>query len=183
MTPDNTISTSLPVSILERLLPSLAFAVAAISGAIGGAMLIQFFNGLRESENAGYQAFFGGTAEVELVVGLILGFAVLLCALGFVVSVVRLFTTNSTASPPALLFLLGGLASTLPPLALHYALNLAKGVVLSPVAEEGGVTAVAQTVATVSWLAIGSGGVFALGLLASAFVPFVARAGKRRRRS
>ncbi|MEO7674702.1 MAG: hypothetical protein ABIU09_11580 [Pyrinomonadaceae bacterium] len=167
------------VSILERLVPSLGFATAAISGAIGSALTLRFLSILRQSENAGLAAFFGGLAEVEFVVGLVLVFAAALCAIGILIPVIRLFTTNKTASPPGLLFLVAGLLSLVPPFALHYVLHLMKEVVRSPDQSGGGVGTVAGTVTAVAYFAIGSAGVIALLLLAFAFVPFSSLAGRK----
>ena len=179
MTPDAHISGPLRVSILERLVPSFAFAVAAISGAVGGLLLIRFFTLLRHAETAGYAAFFGGVAEIEFVVGVVLIFAAALCSIGIIISVVRLFTTNTTASPPGLLFLMTGLLSLLPPFAIHYVLHLMKGVVSSPVPTEGGISSVADTIITLAYCAIGAGVVIALALLASSFIPFSSRTGRK----
>ncbi len=167
------------VSILERIVPSLAFAVAAISGAVGGGMLIRFFTLLRQAENAGYAAFFGGTAEIEFAVGGVLIFAAVLCAIGILISIVRLFTTNTKASPPGLLFLMIGLLSLVPPFAIHYVLHLMKEVLLSPTPPEGGVSAVAGMVFTVAYFAIGAACVIAIVLIVFSFVPFSSRAGRK----
>jgi TonB family protein len=179
MTPDAHISGPVRVSILERLVPSFAFAVAALSGAIGGLMLIRFLNALRQSENAGYASFFGGTAEIEVVVGGVLVFASVLCAIGIIVSLIRLFTTNTKASPPGILFLIMGLLSLVPPFAIHYVLHLMKGILIAPDIVDGGISAVADTVIYVSYFAIGSAGVIALVLLAFSFIPFSSRAGRK----
>jgi len=143
------------VSILERIVPSLAFIVAAVSGAVGGAMLIRFFSLLSQAELAGYAAFFGGVAEIELAVGGVLILAVALCAIGIVVSIIRLFTTNTTASPPGLLFLMLGLLSLVPPFAIHYVLHTMKEVVTSPDPAGGGVSSVAGSITTAAYFAIG----------------------------
>src|SRR5687767_5035989 len=147
------------VSILERLVPSIAFAVAALSGAVGVGMVIRFFTLLRQAESAGYAAFFGGMSEIELVVGAVLVFAVVLCTIGVVVSVIRLFTTNTKASPPGLLLLGAGLVSLIPPFALHYFLHSMKEVVRTH--EGGGVSPVADTFMTFAPFAIIVSGVLA----------------------
>ena len=162
------------VSILERIVPSLAFIVAAVSGAVGGAMLIRFFSLLSQAELAGYAAFFGGVAEIELAVGGVLILAVALCAIGIVVSIIRLFTTNKTASPPGLLFLMLGLLSLVPPFAIHYVLHTMKEVVTSPDPAAG-----FGTLTTAAYFAIGGPVVITLVLLAFAFVPFTSRAGRK----
>jgi TonB family protein len=167
------------VSVLERLVPSIAFIVAAISGAAGGAMLIRFFYLLSQSENAGYAAFFGGTVEIEYVVIGVLVVAAVLCAVGILVSIIRLFTTNTKASPPGLLFLMTGLLSIVPVFALHYVMHMMKGVLISPHAPEGGISSVASTIITVAYFAIGAAVVIALVLIAFSFVPFSSRSGRK----
>ncbi|PYT01650.1 MAG: hypothetical protein DMF63_02040 [Acidobacteria bacterium] len=175
MTPN----TPVRVSILERLVPSIAFIIAAMSGAVGGGMLIRFFNLLRESENAGYAAFFGGIVQVEYVVIGVLVVAAVLCAIGILVSIIRLFTTNTKASPPGLLFLMMGLLSIVPPFALHYVMHMMKGVLISPHTPEGGISSVASTIMAVAYFAIGSAVVIALVLLAFSFIPFSSRPGRK----
>ncbi len=175
MTPD----THIRVSILERLVPSFAFTLAAISGAVGGLMVFRLFSSLRQSENAGYAAIFGGVAEIELVIAVVLVFAAVLCAIGIIVSVIRLFTTNTTASPPGVLFLMTGLLSLVPAFVLHYALRLIKEVVSSPNPVDGGISAVADTISAVSYFAIGAACVIALVLFAFSFIPFRSRAGRK----
>ncbi len=175
MTPD--ISTR--VSIFERLVPSLAFTIVAISGAVGGLMVIRFLRTLQQVENAGHDAFFGGMAEIEFVVGVVLVVAAVLCAIGIIVSFIRLFTTNATASPPGILFLMTGLLSIVPTLALHYVLRSMKAVLISPDLTEGGVSAVADTAINVSYFAIGSAVLIALVLLAFSFIPFRSQPGRK----
>ena len=179
MTPDAHLPGSLRVSVLERLLPSLAFAVAAISGAVGVGMLIRFFATLRQAETAGYAAFFGGIAEIELVVGVVLVVAAVLCAIGIIVSVVTLFTANTTASPPGLLFLMTGLLSLVPPFALHYVVHMMKGIVSSPTPTEGGVSRVADTFMTLAPFALVATALIALVLLVFPFIPFSSRPGRK----
>jgi protein TonB len=166
------------VSILERLVPSFAFAIAAISGAIGGVMLLRFLNELRQAETAGYAAFFGGMSEIEFAVGIVLIFAVVFCAIGILVSIIRLFTTNTKASPPGLLFLMTGLLSTVPPFALHYVLHLMKGIVATH-APDGGISSVAGTINAVAYFSIGAAAVIALVMLAFSFIPFSSRPARK----
>jgi len=178
MTPDAH-TTPVRVSIIERLVPSLAFIVAALGGAVGTGMLIRFFTILRQSENAGYASVFGGLAEIELVVGVILVFAAVLGAIGIIVSVIRLFTTNTTASPPGILLLIVGLLSLMPPYALNYVLRLIKGVVSSPDPPEGGVSTIADTFMTFAPFLIIGAGMVVVVLLAFSFIPFSSRPGRK----
>ena len=176
MTPN----TNVRVSILERLVPSLAFAVASISGAVGAAMVIRFFVAMRQAEAAGYAAFFGGMSEIEFAVGIVLVFAAVLCSIGVIVSVIRLFTTNTTASPPGILFLMIGLLSLVPPFALHFVLHIMKEIVNSPTPTEGGgVSSVADKFMTFAPFAFIAIGVIVLGLIAFTFIPFRSRPGRK----
>ena len=179
MTPDAHLHGPIRVSILERIVPAVAFTVAAISGAVGALMIFRFFSTLRHAENAGREAFLGAMSEIELVVAGVLVFAALLCGLGIVVSIIRLFTTNTTASPPGFLFLMLGLISLLPPFGIHYVLHMMKAVAIAEVMPEGGISAVAGTVNTVSYLAIGAAVGIALLMIVFAFVPFSSRPGRK----
>src|SRR6188474_3985939 len=100
MTPDQNGAVPVRVSILERLMPSLGLAMSAIAGAVGGAMTLQFINRMRTNETAGIQAFYTGTSVVEFVVGIILVIAAVVTGIGVLVSLIRLFTDNTKASPP-----------------------------------------------------------------------------------
>ena len=168
------------VSILERLAPSIAFAVAAISGAVGSLMLYRFLSSLREAAVAGYFAFFTGISQIELVVGGVLLFAATLGAIGILVSIIRLFTTNQTSSPPGFLFLIIGLLSIVPPFAIHYLLHEMKEVVLSPdAAATGGIGAIAGMIMSLTYFTIGSAFVMLLVLIAFTFIPFSSRPGRK----
>src|SRR5689334_3582228 len=109
MTPEAHITAPVRVSIFERLVPSLAFALASIAGIVGAMMIIRFFNIMREAETAGYAAFYGGVGEIEIITGVVLALAAFLGAIGILVSAIRLFTTNTTSSPPGVAFLLVGM--------------------------------------------------------------------------
>jgi TonB family protein len=179
MTPDQNISGPIRVSIIERLVPAFAFAVAAISGAVGGGMLFRMLNALRQAENAGYAAIFTGVSEIEFVVAGVLIFAAVLCGVGILVCAIRLFTTNTTASPPGLLFLMTGVLSLVPAFALHYILHTIKGVVVSADQTNGGISGIAGTITAVTWFAIGSAILIAIVMLAFSFIPFSSRPGKK----
>lgn len=177
MTPDTNITGLIRVSIVERLVPSLAFAVAAIAGAVGGFMILRFLNDLRTAETAGYGAFFTGTKWIEIVVGTILVVAAALGAIGLLVSVIRLFTTNQKASPPGVLFLIEALLSLVPAFAVHYAVHWMKEVVQSP--PTGGLSEIGGTVGVISYFAMGSALLIIVGLLAYSFIPFTSRGGRK----
>ncbi|HUR99718.1 MAG TPA: TonB family protein [Pyrinomonadaceae bacterium] len=167
------------VSILERIVPSIAFMFAAISGAVGAAMLLKLLANLREAENSSYSWVFNWIAQDEFLVAGVLVFAAALCAVGILVSAIRLFTKNTKASPPGLLFLMTGLLSLVPAFALHYVLHLVKEVTLSPDATSGGISGIAGTVTAVAWFSIGSAVVISLLMLAFSFIPFSSRPGRK----
>jgi len=173
MTPDNNITNRARVSIAKRLVPSMGYALAAVSGAMGAVIVLQFLAGLRNAETAGFAAFFRGTSEIELAMGIVLGVSAALGACGILVSLIRMFTTNTTASPPGALFLVVGLLSLVPPLAIHYGLHLMEGVVISHV--PGGISTVGETEAVIAYFAILAPVVIVLVLLAFSFIPFSSR--------
>lgn len=179
MTPEAHVNAPARVSILERLIPSLAFAVAATSGAIGALMIVRFLHAMSLAETAGYAAFYGGVAEIEFTIGIVLIIAAVLCGIGIVVSIIRLFTTNTTSSPPGLLFLVIGVLSLIPPFAIHYILRSMKTVLESPTPTEGGISAIGETVTYLSYAAIVSALAVVVITLAFAFIPFSSRSGRK----
>ena len=175
MTPD----TKVRVSILERIFPALACAVVAISGAVGGGMLLNLLSELRQAEAAGYASVFGGFADIEVVVGSVLMFAAALGSVGILVSLIRLVTTNTTSSPPGVLFLLMGVLGFVPPIAYYFLVRMMKATVLSPDPTSGGLSDVLGTINAVSYFAIGAAAVIAIVQLAMALIPFSSRPGKK----
>ena len=177
MTPEVEIPEKARVSIAERLVPAIGFAVAAAVGAVGGLTTLRNLNALRNSENAGFEAFFGATAEVEAMAGAILAIAAVLGVFGIAVSAVRMFTTNRTASPSGIRVLAAGLLSLLPAFGIHFTLHMLEGAVINRVS--GGVSAVAETVTMLTYISMAGTAVVFLVLLAFAFVPVSARLGRR----
>ena len=131
MTPENNITNKTRVSIAERLVPALSYAVAAASGAIGAVMILQLLNSMRSPEMAGAASFFMATARLEAVVGTVLLVAATIGGIGILVAVIRLFTTNTKASPPGVLFLLLGLLALIPPFVVHYVTHSMEHFVMS----------------------------------------------------
>ncbi|HEX6124181.1 MAG TPA: hypothetical protein VFZ23_02295 [Pyrinomonadaceae bacterium] len=174
MTPDTSVTSR--VSILERLIPSVAFAVAALSGAIGGVLILYFLETLRQAETAGRVAFFLGTAKIEGAMGAMMAIAAVIGGIGVIVALVRMFTENRKASPPGVLFVVGVLA-LLPPFAIHYVLRRMEGAVDMP--EAGGISGIAETVYAGTYFAIGAPVVLIIVLLAISFVPFSSRLGRK----
>lgn len=179
MTPEAHMNAPARVSILERLVPSLGFAIAAFSGVIGGLMIMRVFNTLRVAETAGYAAFFGGIAEVEFGVGVVLVVAAIFTGIGVIFSAVRMFTTNTTSSPPGILLLLVGVISLTPPFVIHYCLHWMKSAVLSPAASEGGIGVVADTITDLLYVAMGNAVLVLVILLVFSFIPFSSLTGRK----
>ena len=179
ITPDALVKAPARVSIFERLVPSLGFAVAAISGVVGALMILRFFSAMREAETAGYAAFYGGVAEIEFVVGIVLVFAAVLCGVGILISIIRLFTTNTTSSPPGIFLLMLGLLSLVPPFAIHYVMHWMKEIVGSPTPTEGGISTIADTIVMVLYFAIGLAALSVISLIAFSFLPLSSKLGKK----
>jgi TonB family protein len=176
-TPDAQLNALVRVSIFERLVPSLGLAVTALSGIVGALMIFRFFRLIRSAESAGYSAFFAGMTEIDFAVGVMLIIAAVLVAFAILVSIIRLFTTNATSSPPGILFLIVALLSVIPAFAIHYVLHWMKEVLLNPV--DGGISGIADSVTYISYFAIGFAVVVLIVLLAFSFVPFSARPGRK----
>jgi len=165
------------VSIAERLVPSLSYAMAAVSGAAGGLFILQLLDLLSKAETAGMSAFLRGTSEIELAVGIMLGISAGLGACGILISVIRMFTTNTTASPPGVMYLVLGLLSLVPPFAVHYALHTLEHSVTTQV--EGGISSVAGFATNLSYFAAVFTVVMLVALLAFSFIPITSRAGRK----
>jgi hypothetical protein len=177
MTPENNITNKTRVSIAERLVPALSYAVAAASGAIGAVMILQLLNSMRSPEMAGAASFFMATARLEAVVGTVLLVAATIGGIGILVAVIRLFTTNTKASPPGVLFLLLGLLALIPPFVVHYVTHSMEHFVMS--IEPGREAIVGETASTIAFVVIGASIVLCLVLIAFSFLPFSARPGRK----
>ena len=177
MTPDNTITNKARVSIVERLVPSISYAATAVSGAFGSLLIFQLSDQLRKAETAGITSFLRGTSEIELAVGIMLLISAGFGGCAILVSVVRLFTTNTKASPPGALFLFVGLLSLVPAFVVHYALHMLEHAALSRV--EGGISSVEGTVKALSYFAPAAALVVIVILIAFSFIPFSSRIGRK----
>jgi len=166
-----------PVSILERLAPSLSFALLAISGAAGAMSIKIVFRALGESESVGLDAFYSAMAEVHALAGGILAAAALAGMLGIGVAAVRMFTTNRTSSPPGVLFLLPAGISFISPLITGYAGWLAISTVNNPYLS--GIGEVSNTIWVLNWTAIAATAFALVFLVAFAFIPFTSRHGRK----
>jgi hypothetical protein len=120
MTPDQA-SESVPVrrvSVLGRFVPAFSYAITAPACIISALLLFGVMRAMRMAEAAGLSAVAGGMAEANLPISLTLYFATAVGLIGIIVAVVRLFTTNTTASPSAWFFLLAGCIGLAPLLLL-----------------------------------------------------------------
>ncbi len=163
------------ISILERLAPSLSFALAALSGAVGAIYMQRFFRTLSAAENAGYVAYYMGMAEVDLLIGVVLGLSVVVGIAGIIVAAIRVFTANRTASPPGVLFLVPAGISLISPLMTGYAgavANLAMG-------SASGIANAGDKIAVLNWAAIGVTAIALVVLAIFTFVPFRSKNGRK----
>lgn len=167
----------LSVSILERLVPSIGFAVAAIAGAAGAMMMQQLLYRLRTSETAGLQLFYGGVARIDLAVGIILLIAVFILAIGLLVCLIRMFAaTSKSSSPGLLLFVVGGF-SLLPSLLTGISIYLAMASVVGP--QMPGVSSVATPINVLTVASIIIACLMILVLGAFSFISFSSRADRK----
>lgn len=165
------------VSILEKLFPSLSFALAAVGGAAGAITIQSVFRALRVAETAGAAAIIGGMAEVNLVMAVFLGLAALVGVIGIVVAAARMFTENRTSSPSGVFYLVPAGLSLVPPLLTGYAASLPVSAVRIP--PSGGISALADTIGVLCWAAIGTSILALLLLAVYTFVPFGSRTGRK----
>lgn len=175
----NTATTSepVPVSILERLAPSVAFAIQVIAGAVGAMMMQQFFSALRSNESAGLQFFYSGAARIVVVVGTILIVSVFPGAIALLISLIRMFTSNTKASPPGLLLLVIGGASLVPAFLTGLSVYLAMASVVGP--QMPGVSSVATPINVLTIASIIIACLMILVLGAFSFISFSSRAGRK----
>ena len=80
-----------PISIAERLVPALGFAVATVAGGIGAILLRTLFESMKVAETASLEGVFVGLASVAAVTGSILAAAAGVGLAGILVSPGRIF--------------------------------------------------------------------------------------------
>ena len=170
-------TTKARVSIIERLIPSLAYAGCAITGAIGAVLILQLLERMRIAGTAGLDIFVAHTAQIEIAMGAILSAAAAINGIGLLVAALRMFRTNKTSSAPGILFLLAGLLSLLPPFLIHFILHLLEETAKHP--EEGGISAIATTVTALCYVAPALTVVAVFALVAFTFYPFSSRLGRK----
>jgi hypothetical protein len=165
------------VSIAERLIPSLSFAVAAATGAVGAWQTRMFFDALRHAETAGFDAFFVGVSRIFLSGGILLSLAAGLGLIGIIVSTVRMFGNRATASPPGLLLLVAGGFSLISPVIVGCGMLMTVSAMTSPA--RGGIAMAADTVLTMTIGAMIASALSLMTLLALSFIPFSSRRGRK----
>lgn len=165
------------VSIVERLIPSLSFVLAAISGAVGAMMLQQFFIALRGSQSAGLDAFYIGLARVGGVVAGVLVGAIVLGGIALVVCLIRMFSNGERSSPPGIFFFLLGSLSLTPCLLVGIGIYLVILAVAGPVTV--GVASVSWMVSIMDIAAIFIACLSILVLGAFSFISFSSRSGRK----
>src|SRR5262245_36409077 len=104
----------LRISILERLVPMLAFSLAALGGGASAFLLARLFWELQRAENAGIATVATETAESNLAVLVGLYSALAVGFFAIATAFVRMFTAKKTASPPGLFYVVPGLLALLP---------------------------------------------------------------------
>jgi hypothetical protein len=116
MTPSETLNDGpvRRVSVLGRLVPAFSYGVAAPACAVSAVLLFGLLRALKPAEIASVAAVAGGMAEATLPTALALYFACAVGVIAVLVAIIRLFTTNTTASPSALFFLIAGFVGLLP---------------------------------------------------------------------
>lgn len=171
------VSDRVPVSIFERLIPSIAFVLAAISGGIGGMLIENFLSVTRTGEIVGMDTFFIRLAHINAVIGGLLTMAALVGSIGLLISLIRMFTKNTRSSPPGILLFLVGSLSMVPGLLVGI------GIYLIILSVSGPVIAGVSTVASVVWIldvaAIAVSCLMVIVLGAFSFVSFSSRAGRK----
>ena len=170
-------ATTARVSIIERLIPSIAYACASVTGAIGGVLILQLLERMRIANTAGLDSFLALTTQIEFAMGAMLCVAAAINGIGLLFSAVRMFSTNKTASPPGYVFLVVALLSLIPPFLIHFILHLLEETAMHR--EEGGISAVATTITALCYLAPALSVVAIFALVAFTFFPFSSRLGRR----
>jgi len=160
------------VSVLGRLVPAFAYGVAAPACVVSAVLLFGLLRALNVAETASVAAVAGGMAEATLPTAQALNFA---CAVGLIailVAIIRLFTTNTTASPSVLFLLIAALIGLLP-LALLWQ---AESIFIAALAQarlpgSGGLSHSAATIQTWLILTMVFGVVTAAILLIGSLIP------------
>jgi hypothetical protein len=165
------------VSIVERVVPAIAFGLASLSGIIAAVMTISMFTALRDEENAGADSITAAFDTIEGVVLPMLGLSIAVGVAGIIVSFVRMSSGGQTAPPPGFLYLIAGLPKLVSPMLVIYSWSIVIDVVARRY--KGDVTAAGAHIAEILIFGIIVGIGSCLILPIFAFVPFNARRDNR----
>lgn len=171
-TPDQT-----RVSIVERVVPAIAFGLASLSGIIAAVMTTSMFTTLRKEENAGADSIIAAFYKLEGVVLPVLGLSIGIGIAAIIVSFVRMSSGGQTAPPPGFLYLIAGLPNLVSPILVIYSWSIVVDVVAGRY--KGNVTEAGARIAEILIFGIIVGIGSCLILPIFAFVPFNARRDKR----
>jgi hypothetical protein len=171
MTPEEQ-PTPTRVSIIARIVPAFSYVLPALGAAVSALLLLNVLRAMRNAAAAGIGAVAGGISEANVAILVTLYLAIFIGICGIIIGVVRLFTTTVTASPSAWYYLIAGILGLAPMFALWRAQSLLLDAIFSR--SGGGVAEVAGQITLFSIVAVVSGIVSILILLASSFVPLPA---------
>ncbi len=161
------------VSIVERVVPAIAFGLTSLSGIIAAVMTTSMFTALRDEENAGADSIIAAFDKLEGVVLPVLGLSIAVGVAAIVVSFVRMSSGGQTAPPPGFLYLIAGLPNLVSPILAIYSWSIVIDVVAGRY--QGDVTAAGAHIAEILifGIIVGIGSILILPIFA--FVPFNAR--------
>ena len=165
------------VSFIERLVASVSFGLAALSGIVGGAMTLNMFLGLSKEENAGIGAIVGVLTKINYAVLGLLGLSIAIGIAGVVMCAVRMLSDRPKSSPPGILYLAAGIPNLISPLIIAYSWSIIVDVVTDRYT--GNATDAGAWISQMCIAAIPIGIVSILILPVFTFVPFSARGGRK----
>lgn len=172
--------TRVKVSIIARLIATVAFAIPAIGGALSSFLLITVFQALRSNEAVGIGAVMGGMKESSLPVTISLYLAAIFGLVVVIVLIVRMIMQTKKASPPFWFFVLGGILSFIPA-ALFWRAQLLVLEVLSPGSSigAGGIGGVAEYIGELLLISVIAAPIVIVILIIASVVPFSSRPGPK----
>ena len=155
------------VSILARLVPSLAYVIGMLGAALTAVGLMRVMEAMRNAESAGIGAVARGILEADMVTLVGLCLAVFLSFVGMLVIVIRAFmTTRTTATPSAWFFVVAGGMSFIPLLLEWEAQSILVGSIMG-----SNVSLSASSIQLCLTLTLVTSAAFTLILLVLSFVP------------
>lgn len=166
--------TSARVSISQRLIPSVSFGLAAISGLLGSWWVLDLFKILKNDEKATIKGLMNSLGSIEQSVAM---FLVLAAVIGLIsVVVVFMRSDDDEATMPGIAYFVG-LPSLISPALTSYMMFLMIDAFHTPA--KINFEKLGADIAGYAILSIASAGFALLLLLVFALLPFKARIGKR----